>query len=148
MKKRYLIVPIVLILFMNHAQAQSSKDQIIIHQTLSNFFQAIADKDTTVMKSYCTNDIMLLENGEVWNVDTIVQKVYHSRSKDFKRINKLDFIETRLKGDIAWVTYYNQAEIIRNGQHVTFIKWLETTILVKESNRWKLRVLHSTLLKQ
>jgi len=129
------------------AQVKLSGDQLQVQKTLTDMFQAIADKDTATLKLYCTTDIMLLENGQLWNLDTLVQKVFQSRAKDFKRVNTLGFIETKVNGNFAWISYNNQAEIIKDGQHITFVKWLETTILVKEGNNWKVRVLHSTLFK-
>ena len=147
MRKTYLSILFVLAGLFTQAQVKLSTDEIQVQKTLTELFQSIADRDTAMLKNSCTADIILLENGLVWNLDTLVQKVLQSRAKDFKRINTLGFIETKVKGNFAWVTYNNQAEIIRNEQHITFVKWLETTILIKEANGWKVRVLHSTLLK-
>ncbi|HMK03349.1 MAG TPA: nuclear transport factor 2 family protein [Ferruginibacter sp.] len=147
MRKIYLSIFFMLAFLLTDAQGKLSDDQLKVQQALTGLFQAIADKDTVKIKQYCTADIMLLENGEVWNLDTLVQKVFKSKAKDFKRVNTLGFIDTRVNRDLAWVTYNNQAEIIKNEQHVTFVKWLETTILIKVDNQWKVRVLHSTLLK-
>lgn len=146
MKKIFTVITLSCSLF-TQAQVKLSNDQLQVQKTLTDLFQAIADRDTAMLKNSCTSDIMLLENGQLWNLDTLVQKVLQGRGKDFKRVNTLDFIETMVNGNFAWVSYNNQAEIIRNEQHLTFIKWLETTILIKEGNGWKVRVLHSTLLK-
>jgi len=147
MRKTYLSILFVLAGLFTQAQEKLSNDQLLVQKTLTDLFQAISDRDTNKLKNSCTADIILLENGQLWNLDTLVQKVLQSRAKDFKRVNALGFIETKINGNFAWVSYNNQAEIIKDAHHITFVKWLETTILIKEDNSWKIRVLHSTLLK-
>ncbi len=82
-----------------------------------------------------------------WNFDTLIQGIKLNQAADFKRINTIEFIATKVNGDIAWATYNNQAEISKNGGHVT-VKWLETVILIKDKRMWKIKVLHSTLIKR
>jgi ketosteroid isomerase-like protein len=110
-------------------------------------FQALADRNLTNLKNNCTSDILILENGSVWNLDTLMQKVSQNTAPDFKRNNSFEFLDTKISGKIAWATYNNQAEITRNGK-TGIIKWLETAILSKEDGQWKIKTLHSTLLKR
>lgn len=110
-------------------------------------FEALSNRDTNEIRTHCTKDILLFENGAIWNLDTLILKTVQNTSADFKRINTIDFINTVVDKNTAWTTYNNQAEITRNGQHV-FVKWLETVILVKENKAWKIKVLHSTLIKR
>lgn len=109
-------------------------------------FQALADRDTVSLKYNCTDDIIIYESGEIFTLDTLVQGVRRNLSADFKRINKFEFLDTKVNGEIAWTSYYNQADITRNGKNRT-LKWLETAILIKEKGRWRIKVLHSTALK-
>jgi hypothetical protein len=107
-------------------------------------FQALSDRDTDKLKSYCTSDIVVLENGIVWNLDTLTQKNnLNKAATDFKRINTIDLIDTKVRNNMAWTIYNNQAEVTKNGQH-SLIKWLETAVLIKEGKIWKIEVLNST----
>jgi len=110
-------------------------------------FQALADRNLAKLKLNCTADILIIETGEVWNLDTLVQAVSQNTAADFKRINSFEFINTKVSGKTGWTTYYNQAEVTRNGKHRP-VKWIETAILVKEDGQWKIKTLHSTLLKR
>lgn len=56
-------------------------------------------------------------------------------------------METKISGKIAWTTYYNQADVTRNGTAYV-VKWLETAILTKEDGQWKIKTLHSTLVNR
>ena len=129
------------------AQEKLADTQEKIHKTVLDVFHSIATRDTTALKTYCSADLLLLENGEIWNLDTLISRVQQNNAPDFKRINTIDFIDTKINGNVAWTTYNNQAEITKNGRHV-FIKWLETAILTREDKNWRLKVCHSTLLKR
>lgn len=147
--KKLLLITILFFVstFFAHAQNNLSAKEKLVQKTVTGMFQALADRDLVQLKHYCTEDILLLENGSVWNLDTLVQKVSQNAATDFKRINKIEFIETKISGKIAWTTYNNQAEIASNGKRAV-INWLETAILIKEDGRWKIRTLHVTLLKK
>ena len=147
--KKYFLTAIICFatILLANAQEKLTDDQQNVRKTVINMFQALADRDLDKLKKYCTSDIIILENGSAWNLDTLVQKVNQNKSTDFKRINTIDFIDTKVDKNIAWTTYNNQAEVTKNGQH-GIIKWLETAILIREGKQWKIKVLHSTLLKK
>lgn len=147
--KKYFLTAIICFatILLANAQEKLTNDQQNVRKTVINMFQALADRDLDKLKKYCTSDIIILENGSVWNIDTLVQKVNQNKSTDFKRINTIDFIDTKVDKNIAWTTYNNQAEVTKNGQH-GIIKWLETAILIRGRKQWKIKVLHSTLLKK
>jgi ketosteroid isomerase-like protein len=130
-----------------HAQNKVSADQQQAQNVITNVFQALADRDVNSLKSYCTDDVIIYETGLIWNMDTLIQKISRPVPADFKRVNKIDFIKTKVNGTTAWVTCYNQADVTANGSVYT-VRWLETSVLLKEKNKWKLETLHSTLLKK
>lgn len=125
-------------------QENATSTEQKVKQTVADMFQALADQDIEKIKTYCTTDIMIVEDGAIWNIDTLIQKISQNKSADFKRINTFDFIDTQVKDNIAWTTYNNHADITANGSGF-MIKWIETAILIKESKEWKIRVLHVTL---
>ncbi len=147
MKKIFLFSLSCLFVFIVTAQGKLTKDQQKVQHTVVGMFQAMAERDSSKTKSYCTADIMILENGIAWNLDTLVLKISQPVAPDFKRINTIDFIATTVNENVAWTTYNNQADVTRNGKHVN-IKWLETAILIKQDKIWRIKVLHSTLIKR
>jgi ketosteroid isomerase-like protein len=149
MIKKQLLSGIAFLLFSFCAVAQknSAADEKAVQQVVNDMFDAIANRDTIQLKLHCSADILILESGETWNIDTLIQKIGQNKAVDFKRINTIDFIDTRISGNTAWASYNNRADVTRNGQH-GFVLWLETVILVKEGKKWKVKVLHSTLIKR
>jgi Domain of unknown function (DUF4440) len=109
-------------------------------------FAALTTADTTALKTFFTPTVRFYEYGQIWTIDALIKKVMQSKSiADFKRSNSFEFINTTINQNIAWVTYYLQSTITRNGKE-ELIKWQETVVLVKQKNEWKIDVLHSTRL--
>ncbi|WP_461052489.1 nuclear transport factor 2 family protein [Spirosoma arcticum] len=125
--------------------AQTTADEEQVKNVIVDAFQALADLDMAKFRSYCQPDFMLLENGEIWTVDTLEARMKPRIGSGMKRINTVDFERVTVKGNVAWVTYNNQADIDAKGQKRT-IKWLESAVLEKERRGWKMTLLHSTVL--
>ena len=130
------------------AQEQLSTNQQAVQQTVIKMFDALSNRDSVSLKLYCTADITLYEYGQVWNIDTLILKaITLNQSADFKRTNSFDFINITTDKTTAWVTYYLNSAITRDGKQAT-AQWLETVVLVKERKQWKVKNLHSTLIKR
>jgi ketosteroid isomerase-like protein len=127
--------------------SQNEKTKTEVNQTIIHLFDGIAALDMNKIQQHTTRDIILLEDGVVWNMDSIVNIVNMFKSTEFTRTNKIDFIQTEVKGKTAWVVYHNAADMSINGQTMN-IRWIESAVLVKEGNAWKVRLLHSTTQKQ
>ena len=145
-------ISILLIVFsgsaMLIAQEPLSSNQQAVQQTVIKLFDALSNRDSTSLKNYCTADITLYEYGQVWNIDTLILKaITLNQAADFKRTNSFEFINTNVDNATAWVTYRLQSVIIRDGKQTT-VQWLETVVLVKERKQWKVKHLHSTLIKR
>lgn len=130
------------------SQEKLSEDQKAVQNTVIKMFEALSNRDSVELRAECTSDILLFEYGRTWNLDTLIRKAIRlNKSKDFKRINTINFINTTVDANVAWATYNNQADITENGNHRTII-WIETVVLVRERKEWKIKVLHSTFLKK
>lgn len=128
-----------------YAQSLPTKEQQEVQKVLVDLFETFSKYDPAVLKRSLTPDVLILENGVVWNIDTLVVKLEAKRPEDFKRINSLRFIQTEIKGGMSFVTYYNHADIHRNGMD-RVVDWIESAVLVKNEKKWKVKMLHSTRL--
>jgi len=143
--KRSSLLYMLLIVAASSTAQPLSKQQLSVQETIIKLFDALSNSDTVGIKFNCTADVNFYEYGQVWTIDTLIQKVTGVKPADFKRTNQFEFVSTTIKGKSAWVTYYLQSTITRNGKEEQ-IKWMETVILVKEKSAWKIDVLHSTRL--
>lgn len=148
MKKMTLLFPAILYVALLQAQQPATNNQHAVQKTIINMFDALSNRDSVSLKAHCTADITLYEYGQVWNMDTLILKaITLNKSADFKRTNSFDFINTTADKTTGWVTYRLQSVISREGKPIT-VQWLETVFLVKVKKQWKVKHLHSTLIKR
>ncbi|MFD1255792.1 nuclear transport factor 2 family protein [Mucilaginibacter terrae] len=126
--------------------AQTKTEEEKIQATVTEFFDAISALNEAALKAEVTPDFTLVEHGLIWNADSLINNLRPMKGMNVKRINKLDFSKTEQQGNIAWVIYYNTADMRMNDKQRT-IKWLESAVLVKQAGLWKIKFLHSTDLK-
>ena len=124
----------------------AQKDKTKIEGTIIGFFNGLSLINTDTLKYYSTADFHLLEDGEIWNLDTLIHKVEPMKNSGVERINKFEFIRTHQSGNIAWVSYRNSAEF-RRGDKQQSVSWLESVVLVKNKGKWKIQMMHSTKLE-
>ena len=113
-------------------------------QPVKELFAAMSKHDGKAMQATSTDDFQLLEHGEDWTMRDLVEAV-QPKGKPYERKNFFNQIRARQEGDVAWVTYWNKAEISRDGALRTVV-WLESAVVVKENDRWKVQLMHSTRL--
>jgi hypothetical protein len=129
------------------AQQALTKDQNQEQEAVVKMFEALSNRDSLSLKAHCTVDITLYEYGQIWSIDTLITKaITKNTATDFKRTNTFDFISTETIKNTAWVTYRLSSAIIKDSKQTMMI-WLETVVLVRQRNQWKVKHLHSTLLK-
>lgn len=147
MKKSSFVLMLMILAAAAIAQPLT-KQGLSVQQSIIKLFDALSNSDTAGLKLHSTTDVKFYEYGEVWTLDTLIQKMkLANKATDYKRTNKFDFVNTTINGNTAWATYYLQSEITRNGKQ-ELVKWMETVVLVKLKNQWKIKLLHSTLIKR
>lgn len=127
------------------AQIPSEKQQV--QQVVQLVFEALSEGSIAKMERAVTPDVKILETGEIWTLDTIRSYFRKPRPADFKRVNSLDFFQTEVQNKMAFVSYYNTADIRADGNNRT-VRWLESAVLIKDDKTWKVIMLHSTRLKK
>lgn len=132
-------------------------DEKEIHRNIESMFQIIfSDLDETKIPNYFTSDVQIYENGEIYNFDSIQTFIINqknmfnseeNKNNQFNRLNKLEFLSTKIKGNQAFVGFYNSATFTMNEMEIAKMKWLESAILLKTNEGWKIEFLHSTEIK-
>ena len=129
-------------------QQPVTKDRQQVKQTVIDFFESLSNRDSVSLTSYCTADVTLFEYGRVWTLDTLIRRaIRQNTAADFKRVNTIEFLNSSTDKNTAWATYNLHSEITRAGKQ-TSIHWLESVILVREKKKWKIKALHSTMIKR
>jgi len=148
LKKIILLIITIFLSTSLQAQQLFTKDQQQVQQAVVKMFEALSNRDSVSLKVFCTTDITLYEYGQVWSIDTLINKaIIMNTATDFKRNNTFDFISTETNKNTAWVTYRLSSAITKDSKQ-TIVQWLETVVLAKQKKQWKVRHLHSTLIKK
>ena len=134
-----------LLLFTQFSFAQTP-EKVEVQQVITRFFDALSVANIPLMKAEVAEGFILLENGEIWTIDTLANKISRPKPEGYLRQNSFDFITTKIEKNRAWVYYKNKAEITSKTRNAT-IKWLESAILRKEKGRWQMELMHSTPMK-
>ena len=119
-----------------------------VQQTVIKMFEALSNRDSVSLKANCAADVTLYEYGQVWNIDTLILKaITQNQAAGFKRTNSFEFINTTADKNMALVNYRLQSAITKDGKQA-IVQWLETVVLIKAKKQWKVKHLHSTLIKR
>jgi ketosteroid isomerase-like protein len=144
---KHLLIFILLLQSHLLSAQQTPSDEVQIQNLIQNSFDGIfSDFDAERLGEFYTEDFLLLEQGEVWDMEMV--RGYLTRAKSNpnppKRTNWFEYIETKIFGDRAWVAYHNFATISRNGEVIQELYWLESATAIRTSGGWRLDMLHST----
>ena len=118
-----------------------------IQQLIQNSFDSLfSNYRVDLLNKFYTPDFLLLEQGEVWDMDFI--KSYLSerslKNNPVTRTNRFEFIKTEIFGNRAWVAYHNYATFTKAGEAPRVVYWLESASALKTDQGWRLELLHST----
>ena len=138
-------IALIFLLFTQFSFAQTP-EKVEVQQVITRFFDALSVANIPQMKAEVLDGFILLENGEIWTIDTLANKISRPKPEGYMRQNSFDFITTKIEKNRAWVYYKNKAEITSKTRNAT-IKWLESAILRKEKGRWQMELMHSTPMK-
>jgi hypothetical protein len=138
-------IALIFLLFTQFSFAQTP-EKVEVQQVITRFFDALSIANIPQMKAEVLDGFILLENGEIWTIDTLANKISRPKPEGYLRQNSFDFITTKIEKNRAWVYYKNKAEITSKTRNAT-IKWLESAILRKEKGRWRMELMHSTPIK-
>lgn len=133
----------MLVLFLVPVGVSAQSSAADVQQVVIDVFQALADGDGEKIRSLVTPDFTVLEDGEIWSLDTLIVMVKKQRPTGFKRVNSFNFLRSKITNKMASVEYFNTADISWSHGHAV-IRWLESAVLVKIAGKWKLYSLHST----
>jgi hypothetical protein len=125
----------------------SSQDQKDIKALVQGAFDDLwGGLDTIKLLDYHTEDFVILEHGEIWTNEEVMNYMRKSLAKNdsTNRINKMEFIDMNRYGNAITMSYHNYASFLKNDSLVDKAQWLESATAVSTPNGWRLKEMHST----
>lgn len=118
----------------------------------TSFEEIWSNLDSTKIEKYHTADFLLLENGIVWNNDSVRNYLTKERKEmeqqQYKRLNRLEFLKSVHNQNTIWIAYDNYGTWVKGTDTLGTVHWLESAIAIKDGNNWKLQQLHSTRIRK
>lgn len=149
MIKHFLTLFLLLVLHTT-VTAQAAKKQTdlqAIQELIQGSFDSIFSAHRSdLLDQYYTADFLLLEQGEIWTLDTVKHYLANAKksTNPVVRVNCFEFIKTEMSGERAWIAYHNWATLSAEGQAPRELYWLESATAIKTEAGWRLDMLHST----
>jgi hypothetical protein len=147
MKRLNFIILMMFFTTISFGQVSNETDKTRIKNLIIESFDEIWSKlDAKNIDKYYTKDFLLLENGEVWNNDSIKNYLDNAmlRKPNQKRMNTIEVIEIKIANKMAWIAYQNYATFSSDNKIIRKAHWLESATAILTENGWKLEMLHST----
>ena len=119
-------------------------DEEAVKQAVKNYYYLYFVKmDKIAYRSILTEDYLFLENGELFDAEGDIALMPDPDS-GYERTDTFDFRYVKIEGDIAYTVYFLKAEIKDKTNGTINKEWLESTILRRSGDGWKIALLHST----
>ncbi|MCP9201597.1 nuclear transport factor 2 family protein [Gramella sp. GC03-9] len=141
MMKNFMLFFLILGL---QVQAQSTDEQQLKDLIQNSFDEVFSELNVENIDNYFTDDFLLLEVGEVWDMERLTSELKSANLQGMQRVNEFDFVEVKVAGNTAWIAYHNDATFKKDGETIQVIRWLESATAVKTERGWRIDMLHST----
>ena len=91
----------------------------------------------------CTNNYLLIENGEIWDMKKEAEYYVKNANRKMDRKDYFEIKYVRVYGDYGYAVYNLKSDITEFGKLITR-KWIESAIFRKINGEWKIELLNST----
>jgi ketosteroid isomerase-like protein len=122
-------------------------DTTTLIQLLKNDYGTMLSMDIKKHMSNCTEDYLLIEDGEILNMDGESKWYKDVTNKATDRKDKFDFKYIRIDGNTAYAVYNLRSDITKEGKLIQK-NWNESVVFRKVNGEWKIALIHSTPVKQ
>lgn len=143
MKKKKIIL-VLLIISLSTLKMFAGDDEEAVKQAIKNdYYLYFVKMEKNEYRSILTEDYLLLENGELFNAEGDIALMPDPES-GYERTDTFDFRYVMVDGDIAYAVYFLKADITDKVNGTIHKEWLESIILKRSGDDWKIALLHST----
>ena len=133
----------LLILASSKLFSQTSTDSLAIVQLLKNDYKTLETFDIAKHIANCTPDYLLIEDGEIWNLQKEIEYFKSNANRRIVRKDQFTIHTFRLSGNVAYLIYELKSEINENGK-ISAKNWTESAVFRKSTGKWKIAMIHST----
>lgn len=132
----------------DHPCANAPSENAAVVRTVKNMYAAATKDDYTLFNKAISPDFYAFDGGRQYPGDAILDYVRQLQQQGYVFVWTVTgpqvHIACHSKPEVAWITYTNRGSI-KDPSGVTIpMQWLESAVLQKEDNQWRIRFFHST----
>jgi hypothetical protein len=99
--------------------------------------------DIKTHRANCTDDYLLIEDGEIWNMEKEAAYYKQNEKRVIEREDHFDLNYMKILDNTAYVVYNLRSEITENNK-LSQKNWNESVIFRKVDGQWRIALIHST----
>jgi hypothetical protein len=117
-----------------------------IEKTIQQLFNTISEFDYDGIRARCTSEFSIFDMGLDLDLDGFIELIQGFEGKGSISY-KLENFKIKISDDVSWVTLTNHTSAKMGDQEIEY-NWLESAVLVKNDDVWKIDFYHSTEIKK
>jgi len=124
----------------------AADDATSVKQFIEDWYSTFYIKqDKEKYRAMLTEDYLLLENGEIFDAEGDIALMPRPED-EYKRTDVFDFRSVKIQRDLAYAIYFLKTDINDKAKGKRHVEFLESAILRRNGNHWRVALLHSTRL--
>lgn len=124
--------------------AQQS-DSATIVQLLVDDHATMATHDSTAHLAKVTPDYLLIEHGNIWDIEMERDSIYRNTSHSGLYARTFFTMKTvQVSGDMAYAVWHLRSVYNENGNFSMERSWNENGVFRREDGQWKIALIHSS----
>ena len=123
--------------------SSASTDEARVTATVRSMFAALSTEDIPKLRAVIAPDFYAFEAGGRITGDALIELMKKAHAAGKVYVWTVNEPEVHIDGSMAWITYVNRGSI-KDATETKNVSWLESAVLRKEQDNWRIQFLHST----
>ena len=121
----------------------STNDEVQVTEAVRSMFAALSAEDIPKLRAIIAPDFYAFEAGGRITGDALIDLMKKAHAAGKVYVWTVNEPEVHIAGTMAWVTYINRGSI-KDVSETKNVSWLESAVLRKEKDNWRIQFFHST----
>ena len=121
----------------------SSNDEVQVTEAVRTMFAALSSENIPKLRAVIAPDFYAFEAGGRITGDALIDLIKKAHEAGKTYVWTVNEPEVHIDGSVAWVTYINRGSI-KDASETKEVSWLESAVLRKEKDNWRIQFFHST----
>lgn len=123
------------------AQPKTEQEQVV--ETVRLMYVALTNDDMIKFRAVTSPDLYIFDLGMRMTGDQLIELVKSAHTAGKVYVWQVTEPQIYVDGRMAWITYVNRGSI-QDARGKKDLSWLESAVLRKDNDTWRIQFFHST----